>query len=304
MAEPTKKEQEVQVIKDYLLPYLNLEKEYPLLPGAQSIEGVAAFIGLTAKELADLRAGCDEQAELAAQELLKDDAFSELTTRLPFKKGDLIVGLGDAATSDLQGWFEILRHVLEISRPELELRFLNAAVRGDSSYDVLRRLNRAVVDPKASWVFVCLGASDAMRLGAMPERTLVSLTDFWENLNTIGQVVEDVSGNPAVWVTPTPVLTAEMEKFALFEGIIDNADLSQFREVFAGRKGFVVDPQGRRFGNPPDVWNYLADGLHPSVAGHALTVKSIFKTLHDRKSVKSNLLDYGLNDDFFETDDN
>lgn len=303
MPEPTRKEQESQVIKEYLLPYLNLEKEHPLLPGAQTIDGIAAFVGITPKELADLRANCDEQAELAAQELLKDETFASLTSRLPFKKGDLIVALGDAATGDLQGWFEIFRHVLEISRPELDLRFLNAAVRGDSSYDVLRRLNRAVVDAKASWVMVCLGANDAMRLGPMPERTLVSLTDFWENLNTIGQVAEDVTGNPAIWVTPTPVLTAEMEKFALFEGIIDNADLNQFREVFAGRKGFVVDPQGRRFGNPPDVWNYLSDGLHPSLAGHSLTVKSILKTLHDRKSVKSSPLDYGVSDAFFEEED-
>ncbi|MCC5934196.1 MAG: SGNH/GDSL hydrolase family protein [Balneolales bacterium] len=304
MSELTKKEQEQQVIREYLLPYLNLEKEFPLLPGAQTAEGVAGFIGISPKDLADARAGCDEQAELAAEELLKDEAFAELTTRLPFKKGDLLVALGDAATGDLQGWFEILRHVLEISRPGLELRFRNAAVRGDTSYDVLRRLNRAVVDAKASWVFVSLGANDAMRLGATPERTLVSLTDFWENLNSIGQVCDDVTGNPAVWVTPTPVLTAEMEKFAIFEGIIENTDLNQFREVFAGRKGFIVDPQGRRFGTPPDVWNYLADGLHPSVAGHSLTVKSVLKTLYERKSVKSSPLDFGINDAFFVDEEN
>jgi len=300
MSEKTKEELEKEVIQDYLIHFMNLEKKYPLLPGTRNPENVAAFIGLTPQEFAEARIKLHEQAEQAAEELLKDEEFLKYTTRLPFKKGDLIVAVGDSYTDDLQGWFEIMRRVLEIARPELELRFENAAVYQDTSFDILRRLNRSVVDAKADWLFASAGTYDAMRYGVMPERNHVSLTEYWENLNSIEQVAEDTTDNPMVWITPVPVLTAEMQKFPLFEGTVHNTDLNQYREIIAGRKGFIVDPKGVRFGNPPEQWNYINDGVNASIAGHIATVTETFKTLYSRKAVKSSNLDYGIEDEFLD----
>lgn len=300
MSEKTKEELEKEVILGYLINYLNIEKKYPLLPGVRNTKNVAGFLGLTPKELADARTSLDEQAEQAAEELLKDEEFQTYTTRLPFKEGDLIVAVGDSSTDDLMGWFEIMRHVLEISRPELELRFKNAAVYQDTSFDILRRLNRAVVDENADWLFASVGTYDAMRLGALPDRNFVSITEYWENLNSIEKLMEDISDNPMVWITPVPVQTEEMQKFALFEGTVHNTDLNQYREVIAGRKGFIVDPKGVRFGNPPEHWNYINDGVNASIAGHMETVKETLKTLYSRKAVKSRNLDYGVEDDFLD----
>ncbi len=300
MSSKNKAEQEKEVIKEYLVAFLNLEKRFPLLPGARDPEYVAGFIGISKKDLIDARTSFDEQAEQAAQELLKDEEFSKWTARLPFKKGDLLVALGDNYTDDLQGWFEILRHVLDIARPDLELRFSNEAVFQDTTFDILRRLNRSVVDAEADWVFLSAGTFDAFRLGVLPERNHVSLTEYWENLNAIEKVTGDVTQNPLIWITPVPVIPEQIQKFQLFEGIVKNEDLNQYREVISGRKGFIVDPKGVRFGNPPEAWNYLTDGLNASLAGHMETVKKTFKTLYERKAVKSSSLDYGKDDSFLE----
>lgn len=294
------KELEKQAIKDYLAGFLNLEKRFPLLPGARSTEHVAHFIGLSKQELVDARITRDEQAEQAGQELLKDDNIQKYITRLPFKKGDKLVALGDSLTDDLQGWFEITRHVLEIGRPDLELEFSNAAVQHNTSFDALRRLNRSVIDAQADWVFVGLGSYDAMRLHPLPERTHVSLTEFWENMNAIEEVIAATTKNPPVWITPPPVITEMMQQVALFDGVVYNEDLSQYREVTSGRKGYVIDPKGVRMGQPAEAWNYLADGFNCSLAGHVATATALLKTLYQRKAVKSGNLQYGKEADFLQ----
>lgn len=296
----SKQELEKEAIKDYLAGFLNLEKRFPLLPGARSVENVAQFIGLEKQELIDARITLDEQAEQAAEELLNDENTKHYISRLPFRQGDKLVVIGDSLSDDLQGWFEILRHVLEIGRPDLELEFANAAVQGDTSFDALRRLNRSVIHAGADWVFVGLGSYDAMRLHPLPERTHVSLTEFWENMNAIEETITATTKNPPVWITPPPVITEMMQQVALFDGIVHNTDLAQYREVTAGRKGFIIDPKGARMGQPAEAWNYLADGFNCSLAGHVATTKTLLKTLYQRKSIKSGDLEYGKEADFLQ----
>lgn len=282
----TKNEQEREALKRYLVNFLNLEKKYPLLPGAKHLENVASFIGLSVAELTDSRTHCDDQAEMAAQEILKDEDMLKAIEKIPFKKGQTVLAIGDSFTDDLSGWFEILRHVLEISRPDLELEFINMGVHEDTSADALRRVNRTVLDIKPDWVFVALGTYDAMRLHAAPDRTLVSLADFWENLNSIENAIIQTTQLPVIWITPAPVITELMERVPLFDGLVYESDLIQFREVVAGRTGYIVDPPGRRMGSPADAWNFLPDGFYHALAGHSSTVKRILTSLSSKRAIK------------------
>jgi len=282
----TKNEQEREALKRYLVNYLNLEKRYPLLPGTKNPEAVASFIGLSLDELTDSRATCDDQAEMAAQEILKDDEMLRAIERVPFKKGQTVLAIGDTFTDDLAGWFEILRHVLEIARPDLELEFINMGVHEDTSTDALRRVNRTVLDINPDWVFVALGSYDAMRLHAAPDRTIVSLADFWENLNSIENAIIQSTQHPVIWVTPAPVITELMERVPLFDGLVYEDDLVQFREVVAGRTGYIVDPPGRRMGSPADAWNFLPDGFYHAITGHTNTVKRVLVSLSSKRAVK------------------
>lgn len=277
-------ESEKEALEKYFLQFLNLEKRFPLLPGINNQEVLAGLMGLEEEEFTKLRNTYKSNAKEAALELLKEDEVMAWVDQLPFEKSDTIVALGDSITDDLQGWFGILEHVLELIIPDANMKFINAGVSNNTSTDALQRLNRDVLDHEPDWVIVALGTFDAQRLFVSPDRNLVSLADYWENLNDIEQNVKRVTDNPLIWITPPPVLTEMMQQLPIFQYTIEEKDLNQYREVLRTKTGYIVDPHGKRMGgHPPEAWNYLGDGLHPSVAGHSNTVRSILETLAENK---------------------
>jgi len=292
-------EEEKEVLEKYLLQFLNLEKRFPLLPGINNPEALAGLMGLETDELKKLRDRYKSNAKQAAIELLEDGEVADWIEDLPFEQGDTIVALGDSLTDDLQGWFSIFKHVLEIGREDSDFNFINSGISYDTSTDALKRLNRDVLDHDPDWVIVALGTFDAQRLHVAPDRTLVSLADYWENLNTIETVVGEVTNNPLIWITPPPVITEMLQQIRLFNFDLFEEDLSSYREILSGKKGYIVDPLGTRMNNEdgqhehthdqgdhdheeetgPAAWNYLSDGLHPSLSGHNNTVKELIRFL-------------------------
>lgn len=296
MSEYRASEEEQEVLEKYLLQFLNLEKRYPLLPGIENEEAIAGLMGIERDELLKLRDRFTSNAKQAAVELLEDPEVAEWIEALPFEEGDTIVALGDSITDDLQGWFNIFQHVLEIGSEEPELTFINSGISYDTSTDALKRLNRDVLDHKPDWVIVALGTFDAQRLHVSPDRPLVSLADYWENLNTIESTVAEVTDNPLIWMTPPPVISEMLQQIRLFNFDLFEEDLSSIREVLTGKKGYIVDPLGERMheedqeteeeNNLPAAWNYLSDGLHPSLSGHVNTVKELIRFLALAKDPK------------------
>lgn len=283
-------DEEKEVLEKYLLQFLNLEKRFPLLPGIENEEAVAGLMGLEPKELTKLRDRFASNAKQAAIELLEDGEVAEWIEDLPFEQGDTIVALGDSITDDLQGWFNIFQHVLEIGLEDADFTFINSGISYDTSTDALKRLNRDVLDHEPDWVIVALGTFDAQRLHVAPDRPLVSLADYWENLNTIETAVSEVTDNPLIWITPPPVITEMQQQIRLFHFDLFEQDLNNIREILTGKKGYIVDPMGTRMqgeedneegedNNGPAAWNYLSDGLHPSLSGHTNTVKELIRYL-------------------------
>lgn len=263
----------------YISPFLNIEKLFPLLPGTSEIKNVASFIGIDEDKLVDVRNNLDDQAKQAALEVLKDlENVVDTLDNLPFKDGDTIVVIGDSIAGDRQGWFEILRHLIEIGT-DTNLRFINSASYQFNSTDALKYLDQHMMAHNPDWVFVALGTFDAYRPNYAADRTMVSLTEFWENMNSIQKAVEHTTNNEVIWISPTPVKTEAIEKDRLFNGVVNNQDIVQIQQVISDKNGFVVDPYGRRFGNPTEKWFYLSDGLHHSLTGHIVTVKNILNAL-------------------------
>ncbi len=292
MSEHKASKEEKEVLENYLLQFLNLEKRYPLLPGIKNEEAMAGLMGLEKEELKELRDRFSSNAKEAAIELLEDGEVAEWIEELPFEQGDTIVAIGDSLTDDLQSWFNIFQHVLEIGLEDADLTFVNSGVSYNTSTDALKRLNRDVLDHDPDWVIVALGTFDAQRLHVSPDRTLVPLADFWENLNTIENVVNEVTDNPLIWLTPPPVITEMQQEMRLFHFDLFEDDLSQYREILTGKKGYIIDPLGERMKDKDDsvedqeeeepgpaAWNYLSDGLHPSLSGHSNTVKELIRYL-------------------------
>lgn len=281
-------EEEKKVLEKYLLQFLNLEKRFPLLPGIENTEAMAHLMGLGEDEFLKLRDRFKTNAKEAALELLKEDEINDWLDDLPFEKDDTIVALGDSITDDLQGWFSIFQHVLEITVPEADFTFVNSGVSYNTSSDALKRLNRDVLAHEPDWVIVALGTFDAQKLHVEPTRPLVSLADYWENTKTIEETVKEVTDNPLIWITPPPVITEMQQKIRLFDFDIFEEDLRNIREILVGKQGYIVDPLGKRMSEDDEVeaWNYLSDGLHPSLSGHVNTVKELLRHLARSKKVE------------------
>lgn len=272
----SKKEKEA--LEKYLIQFLNIEKKFPLLPGIANKEAVASLIGISEKELLKLRDLYDNNAKQAAIELLKEEEISTWIDSLPFKPSDTIAAIGDSMTDDLQGWFTILKHVIEIGL-DSDVEFINAGVSNNTSSEALRRFHRDVLSHEPDWVIISLGTYDALRLPIAPDRTLLPLSETWENLTTMENAAKLVTDNPLIWITPPPVIPELLDGMELFDFSINEKDLFQIREILTSKTGFIVDPLGKRMGKPPESWYYLSDGINPSLSGHVNTVRELIRTL-------------------------
>lgn len=277
--------EEKEVLEKYLLQFLNLEKRFPLLPGIENKQAVAALMGIGEAELTKLRGRFDKNARQAAVELLEDEEVNNWLDDLPFEGNETIVALGDSITDDRQGWFSIFCSVLDIAISDAGFNFVNSGVSYNTTTDALTRLNRDVLDHKPDWVFIALGTFDMQRLKIAPDRTLISLADYWENTKTMEAVLNETVANPLVWITPPPVITEMLKDIRLFNFDLFEKDIKQIREILIGKTGFIVDPKGTRMGEgEPEAWNYLSDGLHPSLSGHVNTVKEVLRHLTQTKA--------------------
>ncbi|MEX0771073.1 MAG: SGNH/GDSL hydrolase family protein [Balneolaceae bacterium] len=275
-------EEEKEALEKYLLQFLNIEKRFPLLPGIRNREAMAGLLGLDPDELDRLRNLYKENARQAALELLNEDEITDRMDQLPFQPDDTLVALGDSMTDDLQGWFTVFTHMLELTVPEANFTFINSGVSYNTTSEALRRLHTDVLAHEPDWVIVALGTFDAMRLHIAPDRTLLPLSETWENLNTIMSAINQVTENPVIWVTPPPVIPGLLDEMELFDFEIRQADVDQIREILMGKAGYIVDPLGHRMGDPPEAWYYLSDGMNPSLSGHTQTVRELLKSLATR----------------------
>src|SRR5690554_1946515 len=194
--------EEREIMEQFMLPFFHLNKRAALFPGRNSLAAEAALFGLKVDELETIRKNYDENARQAALEVLKDDAITELLDKLPMDGEETIVAFGDSVTEDDQSWFSILRHVLEISTENPAFTFINAGVAYNTTAEALRRLDRDVLQHEPDWVIIALGTFDAQRLNIAPGRTLLPLSETWENIDAIQEALESRVENPLLWLTP------------------------------------------------------------------------------------------------------
>lgn len=285
MAKKKATEEEKSVLEQFMLPYHHIAKRIPLFPGKNNTESEAGLYGITEDELEKYRSNFDENAKEAALEILKEDEIVDCLDKIPMDGEETIIAFGDSNTEDAQGWFSILRHVLEISTEKANFNFINAGLSYNTTAEALRRIDRDVIVHEPDWVFIALGTFDAQRLNIAPERTLLPLSETWENIETIQAILESRVENPLVWITPAPVINDLLEENLLYDFTIEERDLSQVQELVAGKSGAIIDSRGKRMGESgPQAWNYLPDGLHHSLSGHIETVRAIIKKLAEPKS--------------------
>lgn len=262
-----------------LVQYVHFEKEYGYLPGVDEAL-IAAAYGLDVDAHKAVKLQFDTNARGAAQELLADVTFAERVDRLPFRSGETVVGLGDSFTDDLQSYLEIVRHLLELRRPQDGIRFVNAGVSGYTTAAALRRLV-PLLSQKPEWVLCFLGANDAARIGPTPNKPQVSLEETVKNLDAMRTVAAAQTEARWVWITPPTFDEARAAAFPGFQmGQLAwrNDDVIAIGEVIRSRTELVVDIQ-EVFGLSVVAELQGLDGVHPSLAGQKAIAEALVERL-------------------------
>lgn len=273
-----KQEEKTFVIHDLIGRY-DPQAMYPWMPGAMDVQVKAALFGISEDVYLDGLKRFGQQAKEAAQELLRDEEMLDYLKKLPIRKTDTLVAFGDGQAADRAGWFAILKHAVELTMEGAAQKWVFSGIEGDTTLDLLRRVERDVLSHQPDWVFVSIGTFDAQMVSFQGNRTLVSLADTYENITALEDVLAAKVKKPPVWITPLPVVEAFVSNMERYTFDFDNNAIKSIRELIAGKPGFVVDPTGIRFGNPPEAWHYASDGVNPSMAGHLATAKTVIRAL-------------------------
>lgn len=216
---------------------------YIPIPGFRDEAFLASMYGIDVETYRAIRADLDDAAHRAAMELLADDAFAAKVDALPFEPDAVVVAIGESDTDDLQSWFEILRHLVTLQRPDDGIQFVNQGISGQTTNDALNTVMQTV-GQEPSWVFCMLGANDSWRIGADPDKTLVSIEESEKNLAEMRHQVTAQSDASWLWLARSLIdddRVAAFPAFSMGGFAMHQADVERFNAFVLDQPEHVVD---------------------------------------------------------------
>jgi lysophospholipase L1-like esterase len=259
------------------------EKVFDFLPG-MTTANLAALYGLD--ETAYV-AVCDRfagQTRQAAEELLAEPPTAAAVDALALSPGSTVAVIGESTTDVADSWCQILGQLLQLRRPDADIKLVNAAVSGYPTTMCLRVLSGVLLRHRPDWVVLSVGGNDVLRYGAGAGKPLVSVAETAQNLAEMRRLVV-TSGARPVWMTLTAF---DVDRAALHPPLqaqqiwLREADAAAVSDaILAQARGgdTVVDLQDA-FGRPPDPAMLQPDGIHPSAAGQRAIARAFVRQLH------------------------
>lgn len=260
-----------------------VQSQHPekLLPFARNMDEqtLAAIYGMEVDTYRAIKHRLTQQARDAALEMLEDSAFAVKVDRLPFHAGQLVIAVGESTTDDLLSWFELLRRLVELRRPGDGIRFLNEAISGNTTAQVLGRMN-GIAAREPDWIFCMIGGNDVMRIGPDPAKTQISPEETAKNLTAIRRIAASRTKAGWVWLTPPSFHEERAAAYPYFQnGRLSwrNEDITRVGDVIRSLPDKVVDTQAAfaALAAPPLLG---PDGVHPTLEGHKAIVKQLIDT--------------------------
>jgi lysophospholipase L1-like esterase len=263
----------------YFIQFIHPTKTLGMFPSVSG-ENIAAQMGIPQAQYEDAVAGFAQAVEQTSAALVADASFRAQVAALPFAPGDTVVALGDSITDDLQSWFELLRTAFALVRPNEGVRFVNAGISGDTTAVMISRFH-AVTLEEPKWIICMAGTNDTRTHGIAPTRSLVSQAETFANYQVLRDYAMQETRARWVWLTPPPVIEAAIPQdwwLGPQHMMWRNAPLQALAKHLHSRPEPLIDVQAA-FGGAPDAALYLADGLHPSLAGQALIARTVVQGL-------------------------
>lgn len=252
--------------------FTHLDKEFDYLPGMTPAM-MATLLGLDFDTYQRLREEHDAAARQSATGLLTDPEFAARVGRLPFNAGQTVVAIGDSITDDLQGWLEVLRHILDIRGDAPTI--VNLGRSAYTSAMALRRLAPQLTDLRPDWVLCMLGNGDMSRVHGELQTSV-------DETERVLRAIRAIGGDTRwVWLTPPPVHEERVNAFTPFARGLStwrNDDLVALGDRIRAFPDPVVDVQ-KVYGVPPKPEYQGLDGVHPSAEGQAATTRALVEKL-------------------------
>jgi acyl-CoA thioesterase I len=268
-----------RALLEYTIQLIHLEKTLALFPGVSDAV-IATMLGTDVTTYHEIREGFRTRVRHAAGELLADPEFATFVDRIPFAAGSTVVGFGSSTTDDLQSWFELLRAIFELRRPQDSIRFVNAGISGDTTTHEIVRMS-TVVNERPDWIICHISSNDGRRHGTSPTKPLVSPEETEKNLVMLRHFAASQTNAKWIWMTPTSLIEERIAAFPLFalgQTMFFNEDSARIAEVVLKQPDPVVN-LWELFGQPGDPELISWDGLHPSLEGQKLILQALVKKL-------------------------
>lgn len=205
---------------------------------------------------------------------------SSAFARLPFVNGDRIAFLGDSITQcgsdDPRGWVNILES--RVRKEVDEVAFIHAGIGGNTSADMLKRINADVIRRKPTWVFFSCGVNDSPNPAA--DNPGVPLDKYVKNVSTIFDKL-DKTGAKIVVLSQTPVMEDDPNYGANINLVSYNAEL---KRMALERKYIYLDPgaairKAIAEKKDPKKRTLTWDGTHLNYRGNAIFADVVLKGL-------------------------
>ncbi|MCL4296997.1 MAG: hypothetical protein KJ077_14765 [Anaerolineae bacterium] len=218
-----------------------------------------------------------------AQALLAEPELAQVVERWPIRAGGKVMAVGDSITIYRYGYVWLLEAMLAQCRPDDGIQVINVAQSGYTSTHILENTFTQFLAHQPDWVFIMVGVNDCKKFGGPPTKTLVSLAEYTANLTGIVEGFLKYTPARPVLLTPAPVVESVANTspdFAAVRMTWDNADVQACADAvrdLTGRHNLPLVDLVNAFSLNPDPSLYLADGLHPSLAGQQLILTKVLQ---------------------------
>ena len=250
-----------------------------------STEAAAAMLGIAPADFLEYAGQAEQEVKRVAEKLLAQPDLQAAIDQLPIPAGGTALAVGDSITTYRYGYARLLQAMLELRRPEDQIRFVNVAQSGYTSTHALENTYTQFLAHQPDWVVIKYGANDCKQFGGPQAKTLVSLNEYRANMTAIVEAfLQHTSARP-VLLTPTPVvasITNQLPEFIAMRMTWNNDNLQACAEVIkdlAREHNLPVVDLMSLFTLDPDPAFYVPDGLHPNPAGQQLILEQLLRSL-------------------------
>jgi len=222
-----------------------------------------------------------------AQTLLAEPGLAQAVERWPIRAGGKVMAVGDSITIYRYGYVWLLEAMLAQRRPDDGIQVINVAQSGYTSTHILENTFTQFLAHQPDWVFIMFGVNDCKKFGGPSAKTLVSLDEYAANLTGMVEGFMKYTSARPVLLTPAPVVENIVNTnpdFAARHMTWDNADIQACADAvrnLAGQHHLPLVDLVRVFTLNPDPSLYLADGLHPSLAGQQVILTQVLQAVSE-----------------------